>query len=177
MRKFSFVPVLVLILVGAVSACPKGRGVSDIERLIYISEAGSILPELQWYEEITVSRGEIVLRRNGKTADTEINAGRWSIVIETGRVERLFSRLAGFDRSVLRRLEPEISPDGGSRESFTLVYRNDRDCTVSLDPGVTYTGAEGFVETVREFLKTLTFPVGSERYIIGSEKREETENR
>ncbi len=127
---------------------------SDIERLIYISEAGSILPELQWYEEITVSRGKLCSaeRKNIRHRVSTPAVGPSSLKRE--RVERLFSRLAGFDRSVLRRLEPEISPDGGSRECFTLVYRDGRDCTVSLDPGVTYTGAEGFVETVREFLKT-----------------------
>ena len=66
---------------------------NDITQGSYTSEAGTILPELQWHEQ-TITKGTVPLTRNGRVADTQINTGSWEIPVDAQRVVVFFEQLA-----------------------------------------------------------------------------------
>ena len=65
-----------------------------ITQVSYTSDAGTILPELQWHEQIVITESKDSLTRNSRATDTQINAGSWEIPVDTQRVVALFEQLA-----------------------------------------------------------------------------------
>jgi len=138
--------------------CEAPRTMNAITRITYTSDSGSILPELQWHEEFVITADRVTLIRNGRTADTQVNAGTWEIDVSADAVTALFSDLEETRPSRIRRVEPEDAPDGGGTERYTISYGRNRTLSLSYDPGVTYTGGEEIVDRVQAFLKELALP-------------------
>jgi hypothetical protein len=137
----------------------------EVTEFIYTSQSGSILPGLQWYEQIVITRNGAVLTRNGRTPDSQVNGGQWEIALPTERLEAFFTQLAAIDTSHIRRIEPDDPPDGGDTESFTIVYANGQRLELRFDPGVTYSGGgEAIASLGREFIRNLDLPVDAGRY-------------
>jgi hypothetical protein len=102
--------------------CNTEWSMDDIIQVVYTSEAGPILPELQWHEQIIITAEKITLTRTGRTDETEINAGAWEFEADSAQVTALFATLQVIDCATLRRIEPDDPPDGGQTESYTLHY-------------------------------------------------------
>ena len=114
----------------------------DIAKVSYTSDAGTILPELQWHEQIVITKNKVSLARNGRTADTQINAGSWEIPVDAQKIAALFEQLATVDCATINRVEPDDVPDGGGTESYTIAYARGKECSLVYDPGTTYTNGE-----------------------------------
>lgn len=154
----------VLLSVFCLPGCQRGCEMPLIQSLIYTTDAGTILPELQWHEEIVIETGRVSLRRNGRTSDSRVNSGSWTIPLPAETVSDFLTQLSGIDCASFRRQEPQEAPDGGGRESITIVYDDGNRCAMLLDPGVTYSGAQSLVAAVRTFIARLPLPAEAVRY-------------
>ena len=63
---------------------------NNVTQVSYTSDAGTILPELQWHEQIVITKNRVSLARDGRTADTQINAGSWEIPVDAQKIAALF---------------------------------------------------------------------------------------
>jgi hypothetical protein len=133
----------------------------DISQVSYTSESGTILPEGQWYEEIVITRDKVTLVRNGKTANTIINAGTWEFAVDEQQVAAFFEQLQAVDCSSIKKVEPEMLTVGGGIEFYSIVYAGDKRFTVSYGQGRTYTDGMLIVELVDAFIKGLAMPAGA----------------
>jgi hypothetical protein len=134
---------------------------NDISSVSYTSDAGAILPELQWHEQIVVTKSQVSLTRNGKGTKTKINAGRWAIAADEQKVMALFRQLEAVDCAAIRRIEPDDPPDGGGTEVYTIVYGVNKKFSLLYTPGTTYTGGELLVKPIRTFMQTLNLPTAA----------------
>jgi len=142
-----------------ITGCKAARHMNDVRQVSYTSDAGSILPELQWHEEIIITKDNISLIRNGRTPDTEINEGTWELAVDEQEVAALFEQLEAIDRSTIKRIEPDSPLDGGNIESYTVVYAGERTFSLMYDPGTTYTDGKLIVDPIEAFLQNLSLPV------------------
>ncbi|MCU0522763.1 MAG: hypothetical protein MUF84_19005 [Anaerolineae bacterium] len=150
--------ILAMVLCMVMAGCKAGHPMKSITQVTYTSDSGTILPELQWHEQFDITREGVVLTRNGRTPDTEVNAGTWEITVEEDAVAALFAQLEGANPTRIKRVEPEDPPDGGGTEEYAVAYGRDKTLTMRLDPGVTYTGGDSIVAPVQAFLRDLTLP-------------------
>ncbi|MDY0170281.1 MAG: hypothetical protein RBS80_27300 [Thermoguttaceae bacterium] len=139
----------------------ESTAVKEIDQVSYTSSSGPILPELQWHEEIVISRQRATLSRNGRVAETEVNAGSWECSIDEAAVTALFAQLAAVDFAAIRRNEPEDPPDGGDTESYVLRHTDSTEFALWVEPGVTYTHGELITSPVDAFIRRLDFPAES----------------
>lgn len=140
------------------AGCQTAASGEKVVKITYTSESGTILPELQWYEEITITKDTILLTRNGKTPDTQVNAGDWQFPADAQQVTALFEQLELIPCSRVVRIEPEEIPDGGGRESYTITYGKGKTCSLYLDPGVSYTNDEWIIIPTQAFIKNMAYP-------------------
>ena len=131
------------------------QGVTQVS---YTADMGPVLPELQWYLEISINRSSITLTRKAMQDESEVNAGSWEFPADEQLVSALFEQLAGVDCSTILRVAPDEPPDGGHTETFSISYGGDKRCLLMLDPGTTYTNGELVVQPIREFLQMQPFP-------------------
>ena len=142
---------------------------NDIAQVSYTSDAGTILPELQWHEQIVITRSKVSLTRNGRVADTQINAGSWEIPVDAQKIAALFEQLATVDCSTIKRVAPDDVPDGGGTETYAIVNARGKGCSLVYDPGTTYTNGELLVKPIAVFLQSLTPPAeAASRYQLAS---------
>lgn len=140
---------------------------SDISRITYTIDSGTILPELQWHEAITITEQGVTLTRNGKSNDSQVNAGSWEIVADKQGIKALFEQLAGVDGSTIERVEPRDAPDGGQTQTFTIAYGGDKELSMFFDPGTTYTNSESLVKPIEKFIQSLDIPEeATNRYLV-----------
>lgn len=130
----------------------------DITQIVYTSGAGPILPELQWYERITITASSISLARNGRISATHVNVGTWTWPADTAAVQALFARLAALDPAAIVREEPDEPPDGGGTESYCIAYGQGKEWTLAYDPGVDYSGGDLVVGPIWAFIRALRMP-------------------
>ncbi len=157
--------ILVVIFCMGIAGCKTGQFMNDISQVSYTADSGTILPELQWHEQIIITKKKVSLTRNGRTADTKVNAGAWEFAVDEPKVTALFAQLEAIDRASIKRVEPDDPPDGGGTESYTIVYAGDQEFSLVYDPGTTYTNAMLIVEPVEAFIQSLTLPAdASSRY-------------
>ena len=117
------------------------------------------MPELQWHEQIVITKSKVSLTRNGRVADTQINAGSWEIPVDAQNVSQaLFEQLATVDCATIKRVAPDDVPDGGGTESYTIAYARGKACSLVYDPGTTYTNGELLVKPIKLFIQSLTLP-------------------
>jgi hypothetical protein len=135
---------------------------NDITQIIYTSDSGTILPELQWHEVVVITKDEVSLARNGRVENSEINSGVWKFPVDEQRTAALFAQLRSVDCSKIKKVEPDIIPDGGGTESFTIVYTDNQKCSLIYDPGIIYTNGQLIKKPIEEFIQNLAFPSGVE---------------
>ncbi|NPV77175.1 MAG: hypothetical protein HPY59_12490 [Anaerolineae bacterium] len=150
--------LFILLLSISLTACKTVKNMNKISQISYTSDSGTILPELQWHEQITITPGEVTLARNGKTPDSIVNAGTWDFAVEGQKTATLFEQLEAIDCSAIQRIEPQDPPDGGGSEAYTLLYANGDKCSLVYDPGTSYTNGEEVVKLVQAFIQNLTLP-------------------
>lgn len=153
--------LLVALICAWVVGCARGNPMRDVTEVIYTSGAGTILPELQWHEQISITRQAVTLTRNGRVAESRVNAGRWAFAADARAVDALFKQLAVVDCARLKRVEPADPPDGGDTVRYTVVYGRGKRCELVYDPGTTYTGGEAVVAPVAAFIRGLALPAGA----------------
>lgn len=156
--------MIAALFCACMAGCETADSMSDISQVIFTSGAGTILPELQWGEQIIIARDKVSLTRSGATGDTQVNAGSWEIVVEAQKVTALFEQLKAVDCSIIRRVEPDDPPDGGGSQSYTVVYANGEKCTLLYDPGTTYANGDLIARPVDEFIESLELPAAANRY-------------
>jgi hypothetical protein len=130
----------------------------DITQIAYTSDSGSILPELQWHERITITANTISFVRNGKAASTHVNVGAWEWAANAQAVKALFAQLAAINSAAIKRLESDDPPDGGSTETYTVTYGRGQTCSLVFDPGGDYIGGDLIVAPVWDFIQDLRLP-------------------
>ena len=85
--------LVILATLFCVTGCSTAKYMNDITQVSYTSDAGTILPELQWHERIIITKSKVSLTRNGRVADTQINTGSWEIPVDAQRVVAIFEQL------------------------------------------------------------------------------------
>jgi hypothetical protein len=133
----------------------------DISQVSYTSESGTILPELQWYEEIVITRDKVTLARNGKAGDTEVNAGTWEFAVDEQKVTAFFEQLEAIDCSSIKEVEPDEPTDGGGTETYSIVYAGDKTFYLWYGQGTTYTDGMLIVKPIDAFIESLALPAAA----------------
>jgi len=124
----------------------------------YQLESGPILPERQWSARYDITAAGVRLERAGKVARTQVNAGAWPVPSDEAHRRDLLTRLAAARCTDLRRIEPNVAPDGGRTESLTIVYGDGSTCDLLLEPGVIYEGGDALLVPTRAFVADLQLP-------------------
>ena len=151
------------------TGCNTAEPMHDVTQVSYTSAAGTILPELQWHEQIVITKSKVSLTRNGRVADTRINAGSWEIPVDAQKIAQLFEQLATVDCATIKRVVPDDVPDGGGTESYTIAYVRGKECSLVYDPGTTYTNGELVVKPIQAFTRSLVLPADAvPRYALPS---------
>lgn len=132
-----------------------------IVQVTYTSSSGSILPELQWTERVSLSYAGSSITRTAKIDTSEVNAGTWNLPIDELSLKPLFSSLQELNCKKLERVEPQDTPDGGGTESFIFSYRIGTICEMTYDTGVSYGNGDLYSGLIREFVKNLSLPMGA----------------
>ncbi len=140
------------------AGCEKKENAVRIVSVNYSADSGSVQPEMQWHEEILITREKAVLSRNGKTADTIVNAGSWDGRVDTQKSAEYFELLDSTHCSTIQRLEPEDIPEGGGSSSYTLTYTDGSTCVLQFDSGVTYPGSAAITGPIDELIRLVDFP-------------------
>lgn len=150
--------ILAVLSCSCVSSCTGVRYMKEISQVSYTEESGTILPEMQLYEQVVITRDKVTLSRNGKTSDTEVNEGKWEIEVDEQEVRALFEQLEAIDCSSIKRVEPDELEIGGGTESYSIVYAGDKTFYLGYGGGVTYTNGMLIVEPIDAFIEGLKFP-------------------
>jgi hypothetical protein len=151
--------VISLFIVLALTGCQEEENMKDITQITIVSEAGSILPELQWHEEYTITEGHVTFRRSGNADTSDVNSGSWEIPADAHEISDLFLVLETVDLRSIERVEPLDPPDGGGSSYYTITFTNDKSFSLNYNPGVTYTNGELIAKPLQDFLDTLQLPI------------------
>ncbi len=129
-----------------------------LTQITFSRDSGSILPELQLHEEYTLTRQTAAFSRSGKITATQANAGAWELPADPAALEALFTQVEALPCADFKRVEPQDPPDGGGTQTYTLTYDSGAPCTLTFDPGVTYSGSEALTQPVQQALAALSLP-------------------
>ena len=140
-------------------SCSKDTQMKKIVQVTYTSSSGSILPELQWTEKISLSPDGSSFTRTGKIDKSEVNAGIWTISIDESSLNTLFSSLQVLNCKNLKRMEPQDPADGGVQEIFIIAYQNGEVCELNYETGVSYVNGDVYGGLIRKFVTHLSIPV------------------
>lgn len=151
--------IFTLLVVFALAGCQEEENMNDISQITIVSEAGSILPELQWHEEYMITKDSVTFRRSGNADASDVNAGSWDIPADAHEITDLFMVLETVDLKSIERVEPLDTPDGGGSSFYTITFANDRSFSLNYNPGVTYTNGELITKPLQDFLDTLKLPI------------------
>ncbi len=137
----------------------------EITQISCTSDSGAILPELQWHEEYVIADGAVTFSRNGKVAETQVNAGAWQIALDEQQSAALFRQLEAVNIAAIERVEPQDAPDSGGSASYTVVYAGDKTFELYYNGGATYTNGEQMIDPINQFIQNLVLPaVAANRY-------------
>jgi len=146
--------VVVAILIFAAGCNVKNPSI-QVTQIIYTVDSGTILPELQAHEVYTVTPGTVTLNRKGINPNTQVFEGEWTFAADEGLLKELFTIAEGRQCSEYKRVEPADAPDGGETVTITLTYDDASECVLTINPGVSYEGAEELLGKIREVLANL----------------------
>lgn len=149
--------VAIAALCALLPACGRVRQLREISQVTYTSRAGTILPEMQWYEEIVITPDRVTLHRNGMTPDTEINEGDWTWTPDAEGVRAFFEALESVDCSTIRRVErePEV---GGGTETYTIFYAGHKEFYLADGDEVTYADSWLLWKPIKEYIAQMDVP-------------------
>jgi len=150
--------ISILLLLVALSGCQKAEKMQKISQIAYVSESGTILPELQWHEKFVIQQSSITFTRSGIAGASEVNAGSWQVPFDSEALLNLYETLENVDLTKIDRIEPVDQPDGGGSEYYQLTYSNDKTWSLEYSLGATYTNGEWITQPVQDFIKTLQLP-------------------
>ena len=153
--------MLAALFCSCISGCKTVRYMKDISQVSYTSESGTILPELQWYEQIVITRNKVTLTRNGKTTNTEINTGTWEFAVDEQKVTAFFEQLEAIDCSPIKEVKPDEPTEGGGTETYSIVYASDKTFYLKYGQGTTYTDGMLIVKPIDAFIESLMLPAGA----------------
>ena len=156
-NKIRFLIAVILILV-LLSGCSTEQHMKEITQISYTSDSGALLPELQWHEEYVITDGAVTFSRNGKVAETEVNAGTWQIALHEQQTAELFKQLEAVNIAAIERVEPQDAPDGGGSASYAVVYAGGKTFNLYFDAGVVYTNSEPLLDPINQFIQNLVLP-------------------
>ncbi len=132
----------------------------------YSLDSGPLLPERQWHEEITITQNAVVIKRNGKIAETKVNAGSWDVPVDAVRATEFLRELGLFDWSSLKRIESVDAPEGAGIISYEFVFSNGKSQSLYYDPGTTYQNDTWLRKLVDDFILQLEIPFAAKsRYL------------
>jgi hypothetical protein len=161
--------LIILAAIFCATSCNTAGPMNAIAEVTYTSDAGTILPESQWHEQIVITKSKVSLTRNGRVAGTQVNAGSWEISVHVQEIAKLFEQLAPVDCATIKRVVSDDVPDGGGTESYTITYVRGKECSLVYDPGTTYTHSELLVKPLKLFIRSLALPAdAAARYALPS---------
>jgi hypothetical protein len=131
---------------------------TTLTQITYSFDSGPILPELQWREQFVIARTRVTFSRNGRIADSDVNAGSWPVAADSRDLAGLFQQLEAARTARIKRIEPEDQPDGGHTETYTLSYAGGKTFSMMVDPGVVYAGGEAVIGPITAFVQRLKLP-------------------
>ena len=138
-----------------------------IREIRYLNSSGSILPEMQWSEEYSLTEAEVALVRKGKIENSQVNAGSWTLSPDRQSLQELFAVLQNLDCAKVKRIDPADPPDGGGSEEFTIIYESGGTCNMRFDPGVSYENGDEYAAMIRRFFSEIELPDGAgDRYMV-----------
>ncbi|MBA4385377.1 MAG: hypothetical protein C0410_11625 [Anaerolinea sp.] len=155
-KKISAIIALVIFL--ALAGCEKEENMKDISQITVVSDAGSILPELQWHEAFIINKDTVTFTRNGFVDTSEVNAGSWGIPADAQTIALLFLELETVNLKSIERVEPIDPPDGGESSYYEITFENSKAFSLNFNPGVTYTNGELITHPLQVFLEKLQLP-------------------
>jgi hypothetical protein len=157
MKTYTLRLVIAILLCMMLPACRRVRYLHEISQVTYTSRAGTILPEMQWYEEIVITPNQITLHRNGMTPDTMINEGDWTWTPDAAEVRAFFATLEAIDCSTIRRVEREPQ-EGGGTETYTIVYAGGKTFQFAEGDEVTYADSWLLWKPIKEHIAQMDMP-------------------
>ena len=138
----------------------------EINQVVYMVNTGTVLPEMQWSETLTITRTQVTLARKGTVEINHINVGSWNIPVEALGLTALFDELKTVDCSTIKRIEASDPPDGGDTETYAIYFENGDTCSLFYDPGTRYENGDLIKRPIEEFIQSLEFPLMAEsRYV------------
>ncbi len=149
--------VAVAALCALLLACGRVRQLREISQVTYTSRAGTILPEMQWYEEIAITPDQVTLHRNGMTPDTMTNEGDWTWTPDAEEVRAFFASLEAIDCSTIRRVEREPQAGGGT-ETYTIVYAGGKEFYFAEGDEDTYADSWLLWKPIKEYIARMDMP-------------------
>lgn len=156
LRKIGVIITTLVIL--ALAGCQEGENMKNISQITFVSESGSILPELQWHEEYIITKDNVTFRRSGNADASDVSIGSWEIPADAQEISDLFKILETVDLKSIERIEPLDSPDGGGSTYYTISFAANKSFSLSYNPGVTYTNGDLITKPLQDFLDTLQMP-------------------
>lgn len=141
--------------------CSSVKTLDNITQVSITSDAGSIPDELQWHEEITITKDDVSFVRNGRTDETEVDEGSWDVPVGAQSVAALFAELEAVDCATIERVEPDDPLDGGETTSYTITYGRGKTFYLRYEPGVTYTDGARLVDPIMTFIEDLDLPAAA----------------
>jgi hypothetical protein len=150
--------LLALLLSGSTNGCRSSSVLSDITRIVYTSQSGAILPELQWYEQYVVTSNQVILERRGIQSETQVAAGFWGIAVDGQTISDLVAQLGAVELSSIERMDPADPLDGGSTSSYTVHCAGGKALELRFDPGTEYRGGAQITAPIDAFIGGLSLP-------------------
>lgn len=147
--------IVCITLLSFAIGCGKKNEPKEVAQIIYLTDSGPILPELQMHEEFAITRTGIELTRRGKSSNTKVFEGEWAFTSDEALLADLFVVAEGGDCAAYKRVESTEPLDGGDTYTLIIRYSDGSECTLTYDPGTSYEGAEGLLSKVREVIKNL----------------------
>lgn len=154
--------LLLIIASSLLTGCSMNDKHVEISQIIYTVDSGPVLPELQMYEEYTITPDGVKLARNGKTSSTKVYEGEWNFLSDEKYLSELFELAGSKNCGQFERIDPAIVPDGGEIITIILVALDGEKCELVYDPGTTYKNADDLLQKIEQVLDNLKVPAGGD---------------
>lgn len=144
------------------TSCTRVQFLNGITEVSHTERSGTILPELQLYEELVITRESVTISRNGMTPDTEVNEGTWEIEVGKNVLADFFTHLETIDCSSIRRVEPDQMDVGGGNITYNITYGGgDDEFFLEYGGGTYYENGEQLRDPIEAFIQGLPYPEGA----------------
>ena len=132
--------------------------IHDITKISIIACSGTVSPEYQWEEELTITPQEITLIRTGSAEDTKINTGSWIIPVDETEVNTLFAQIEEINFAQIKERWFTDERTGDGYKEYTINYGNGEILTIEYDQNKDYKNIDIISDPIREFLSHQDIP-------------------